>query len=216
MARGRWPQGAANAAAEARAHRRPAAAYCFTLACRPRRRSNPANDSPNPPTRMDAPMTATITGERKSRLLGSAGSGMFLSATTLRDHPVRQGQRARCWSRNLAAGSTITPQTIRKDLNDLMRQRAADPHPWRRALSVAASRTCNMRHAAQDRRRRRRRRSAVAAAELIPDNASLFINIGTTTEAVGQALLDHRELMVITNNINVANRLRLYPTVSKW
>ena len=28
-----------------------------------------------------------------------------------------------------------------------------------------------------------------AAADLIPDNASLFINIGTTTEAVGEALL---------------------------
>ena len=52
-----------------------------------------------------------------------------------------------------------------------------------------------------------------AAAELIPDNASLFINIGTTTEAVGEALLDHKELMVITNNINVANRLRVFPSI---
>ena len=52
-----------------------------------------------------------------------------------------------------------------------------------------------------------------AAAALIPDNASLFINIGTTTEAVGEALLDHKELMVITNNINVANRLRIFPSI---
>jgi hypothetical protein len=50
-----------------------------------------------------------------------------------------------------------------------------------------------------------------AAAALIPDNASLFINIGTTTEAVSKALLDHKGLMVITNNINVANRMRVYP-----
>ncbi|MCD7059082.1 DeoR/GlpR family DNA-binding transcription regulator [Pelagibacterium xiamenense] len=48
-----------------------------------------------------------------------------------------------------------------------------------------------------------------AVAALIPDNASLFINIGTTTEAVGQALAGHKGLMVITNNINVANRLRV-------
>ena len=48
---------------------------------------------------------------------------------------------------------------------------------------------------------------------LIPDNASLFINIGTTTEAVGKALLDHSGLMVITNNINVANRMRIYPSI---
>ncbi|MBS1164682.1 MAG: glpR 4 [Proteobacteria bacterium] len=44
-----------------------------------------------------------------------------------------------------------------------------------------------------------------AAASLIPNDASLFINIGTTTEAVAQALLQHSGLMVITNNINVAN-----------
>ncbi len=50
-----------------------------------------------------------------------------------------------------------------------------------------------------------------AAAMLIPDNASLFVNIGTTTKAVGQALLDHGRLMIITNNINVANKLRIYP-----
>ena len=52
-----------------------------------------------------------------------------------------------------------------------------------------------------------------AAAALIPNNASLFINIGTTTEAVGRALLDHVGLMVITNNINVANMMRVYPTL---
>ncbi|TIP77246.1 MAG: DeoR family transcriptional regulator, partial [Mesorhizobium sp.] len=52
-----------------------------------------------------------------------------------------------------------------------------------------------------------------AAARLIPDNASLFINIGTTTEAVSKALLDHAGLMVITNNINVANRMRIYPSI---
>lgn len=58
-------------------------------------------------------------------------------------------------------------------------------------------------------------RSAIgrAAAKIIPDNASLFVNIGTTTEAVSNALLDHKGLMVITNNINVANRMRVYPSI---
>src|SRR5690606_3476749 len=42
-------------------------------------------------------------------------------------------------------------------------------------------------------------------------DASVFVNIGTTTEAVSQGLVDHESLMVITNNINVANRLRVYP-----
>ena len=52
-----------------------------------------------------------------------------------------------------------------------------------------------------------KQRIAKRTAQLIPDNASLFLNIGTTTEAVAHALLAHRDLMVVTNNLNVANIL---------
>ena len=52
-----------------------------------------------------------------------------------------------------------------------------------------------------------------AAAMLIPDNASLFINIGTTTEAVARGLLQHAGLMVITNNLNVAGLMRPYSQI---
>jgi DeoR family glycerol-3-phosphate regulon repressor len=41
----------------------------------------------------------------------------------------------------------------------------------------------------------------------IPNDCSLFINIGTTTEAVARALAGHRRLLVITNNLNVATTL---------
>jgi DeoR family glycerol-3-phosphate regulon repressor len=41
-------------------------------------------------------------------------------------------------------------------------------------------------------------------AKHIPDHSSLFINIGTTTEAVARALLQHQGLRFITNNLNVA------------
>lgn len=54
-------------------------------------------------------------------------------------------------------------------------------------------------------------RIAARAALLIPDNASLFLNIGTTTEAVARALGRHRNLMVVTNNMNVANILATHP-----
>jgi DeoR family glycerol-3-phosphate regulon repressor len=43
-----------------------------------------------------------------------------------------------------------------------------------------------------------------AIAEAIPNGCSLILNIGTTTEAVAQALLQHKGLRVITNNLNVA------------
>lgn len=46
-----------------------------------------------------------------------------------------------------------------------------------------------------------------AVANIIPNNASPFINIGTTTEAVAQALAHHKRLTIITNNINVASIL---------
>lgn len=45
-------------------------------------------------------------------------------------------------------------------------------------------------------------------AQLVPNKASLFINIGTTTEAVARALEGHEGLLVVTNNINVADSLR--------
>ena len=44
-------------------------------------------------------------------------------------------------------------------------------------------------------------------AARIPDQASLFINIGTTTEAIAQALLNHRDLKIITNDLHVASIL---------
>lgn len=47
-------------------------------------------------------------------------------------------------------------------------------------------------------------RIARAVAERVPNNCSLILNIGTTTEAVARELMHHRGLRVITNNLNVA------------
>ncbi|GAB5374431.1 MAG: DeoR/GlpR family DNA-binding transcription regulator [Acuticoccus sp.] len=110
---------------------------------------------------------------------------------------------------DLAAHFEVTPQTIRKDLNDLAaRRRIVRVHGG----AVRPSGTANLEY---DNRKLiasgEKAEIAAAVARLIPDGASLFINIGTTTEAVSEALLDHRSLMVITNNINVANRMRLHP-----
>ena len=49
-----------------------------------------------------------------------------------------------------------------------------------------------------------KRRIALAVARAVPNDCSLLINIGTTTEAIAKALLQHKGLRVITNNINVA------------
>ena len=47
-------------------------------------------------------------------------------------------------------------------------------------------------------------RIAKAVAQRVPNNCSLILNIGTTTEAIAKALLKHQGLRVITNNLNVA------------
>ena len=50
-------------------------------------------------------------------------------------------------------------------------------------------------------------------AEILPNNSSLLINIGTTTEQVAQALYNHQGLLVISNNINAVNIMRHFSGV---
>ena len=102
----------------------------------------------------------------------------------------------------------VTPQSIRKDLNQLCDDRLLTrTHGGARLASSVENMSYEARRMlASDQKQAIGR----AVADLIPDNASLFVNIGTTTEAVAQALLNHRRLMVITNNINVATLLRPY------
>jgi DeoR family glycerol-3-phosphate regulon repressor len=120
-------------------------------------------------------------------------------------------EQGRVLVEDLAGHFDVTPQTIRKDLNELCDQRLLSRI---HGGALFPSGIENMEYEAR-RKIAADEKQAIgqAAARLIPDNASLFINIGTTTEAVSSALLDHDGLMVITNNINVANRMRVYPSL---
>ncbi len=105
----------------------------------------------------------------------------------------------------LARHFEVTPQTIRRDLNDLC-ERAVLQRVHGGA--VFPSSVTNYTYAARqslaaDGKERIGRR----AAQLVPDNASLVVNIGTTTEAFARALSRHEGLMVVTNSINVASIL---------
>lgn len=105
----------------------------------------------------------------------------------------------------LAASFEVTPQTIRRDLSALcQRGLLARVHGG----AVPANSISNFgyeerRHLAAE----GKRRIGIAAAALIPENCSVFINLGTTTEQVARALYDHRDIVVVTNNINVINIL---------
>lgn len=112
---------------------------------------------------------------------------------------------------DLAQKFSVTPQTIRRDLNELCDAKLlARTHGG----AMLTSGVENMAYAS---------RQIIAAAEKktigqraageIPNNCSLFINIGTTTEEVARALIHHEGLLVITNNIHVATILMPCPRI---
>jgi DeoR family transcriptional regulator, glycerol-3-phosphate regulon repressor len=111
----------------------------------------------------------------------------------------------------LVARFEVTPQTIRKDLNDLCDQRMLTRTHGGALLSSGVENVAyeSRRQMAADEKQRIGRR----AAELIPNDCSLFINIGTTTEEVARALVDHSGLLAITNNIHVASILLPCPKI---
>lgn len=99
----------------------------------------------------------------------------------------------------------VSPQTIRRDLNDLAEQNKIQRHHGGAALPSSSVNT-----AYHDRKvmwSAEKARIAARVASQIPDGATLFIDIGTTPEAVAHALLGHKNLRVVTNNLNVATLL---------
>ncbi|MDO6460492.1 DeoR/GlpR family DNA-binding transcription regulator [Granulosicoccaceae sp. 1_MG-2023] len=106
----------------------------------------------------------------------------------------------------LAESFDVTPQTIRRDLKQLCEMRFLQRVHGGAKLPDGVA---NMGYEARRRLMVNEKNSiAAATAGLIPDDSSLFINIGTTTEAVARALARHRGLLVITNNLNVINAFR--------
>jgi DeoR family transcriptional regulator, glycerol-3-phosphate regulon repressor len=105
----------------------------------------------------------------------------------------------------LAQHFGVTLQTIRRDLADLAEEgRLERVHGG----AVLPSGTSNIGY--EERRllnQCAKAAMAKACAARIPNNISLFLNIGTSTEAVARELLGHKNLMVVTNNMNVAHIL---------
>lgn len=119
-------------------------------------------------------------------------------------------QRGRVDVDGLSGYFDVTPQTIRKDLNDL-----CDKSLLQR-IHGGAVYPSGVTNFAYDARRTvaadAKQSIGITAARLIPDNSSIILNIGTTTEQVALALRRHQGIMAITNNINVANILRDAPS----
>lgn len=105
----------------------------------------------------------------------------------------------------LAERFGVTLQTIRRDLTELSEAGFLD-----RVHGGAVARTGVSNIGYEERRRMNdAAKSAIgrACARALPDNCSMILNLGTTTEAVARELLGHHQITVVTNNMNVANSL---------
>ncbi len=111
----------------------------------------------------------------------------------------------------LSAFFNVSPQTIRKDINELCtKQLLQRVHGG----AIVGSSIENVGYEARKLLAPEGKRAiGKRAAELIPNNCSLFINIGTTTEQVARELIHHRGLMAITNNIKAIDILRSSPGI---
>lgn len=106
---------------------------------------------------------------------------------------------------DLSAQLQVTPQTIRRDLNQLY-----DMELVQRVHggAIIKDTVANLGYGARKiLMADEKLEIAKLAASILPDNSSLFINIGTTTEKVAEFLVNRNGMLVITNNINVASTL---------
>jgi len=110
----------------------------------------------------------------------------------------------------LAAFLGVTLQTVRRDVQRL--SEAGVLTRFHGGVRVPNSTTENLAHQQREALNADgKTRIAQAVAAQVPHNCSLILNIGTTTEAIARALMQHRGLRIITNNLNVAATLSSNP-----
>lgn len=103
----------------------------------------------------------------------------------------------------LAQKLGVTPQTMRRDINTLSQQNTLRRYHGGAAMGDEAGNPDFL--SKKNTMKAEKMRIAETLAEHIPDGATLFLSIGTTIEAVTDALVKQRKnLCIITNNIHVA------------
>jgi DeoR family glycerol-3-phosphate regulon repressor len=116
----------------------------------------------------------------------------------------------RVFVEDLAQRFDVALQTIRRDLTEMSNAGLLD-----RVHGGAVPRTGVSNFGYEERRGMNQAAKAAigrACAAMIPNNCSIIMNLGTTTEAVARELLNHRNITVVTNNMNVANILLANPS----
>lgn len=111
----------------------------------------------------------------------------------------------------LARQFDVTVHTIRRDLGDL-----ADTGQIERVHggAILSGGPTNIDYVQRQQMNAAGKQAiAKACAAAIPSKSTIFINIGTTTEAVARELMHHQDLMVVTNSLNTANILSANPNI---
>lgn len=106
----------------------------------------------------------------------------------------------------------VTPATIRNDL-DFLEQEGYLLRVQGGAVPVRGSSAVPPAQAFSDPRGPEKRAIALEAAQMVKDGETLFINSGTTTEYVAEALSARSNLNVVTNSLAVARTLGVVPTI---
>lgn len=105
----------------------------------------------------------------------------------------------------------VTTQTVRRDLNELCNKgHLARIHGG----AILATSVFNIGYS-ERRQIASEEKQAIgrSVAEMIPDGCSMFLNIGTTIEQVAAALTNKRDLVIVTNNINIIRILGTTPDI---
>ncbi|MEG6549271.1 DeoR family transcriptional regulator [Desulfocurvibacter africanus] len=104
---------------------------------------------------------------------------------------------------DLSRHFVVTPQTMRKDINMLAEAGKIQRFHGGAGVPLGSE------NILYDQRKamfmEEKQRIGKLCAQHIPEGASLLINIGTTTEEVAKALLEHKKLRIVTNSLNVAS-----------
>jgi len=105
----------------------------------------------------------------------------------------------------LAQKLDVTTQTVRRDVKAMVDAKLLARYHGGVGLLSSTENIAYPQRQVMNADAKQRIGKAVAAR--VPDGCSLILNLGTTTEEVARGLLQHRNLHVVTNNLNVASML---------
>ncbi len=149
---------------------------------------------------LDEPRTLALVDEEQDK---TPGDGKQASVRQRQHQMLTMIREAGFVSiQDLATHFKVTPQTVRRDINSLSEEGLVQRHHGGAGVGLSTENvdyvSRKVLHKAE------KMRIAAEVAKNIPPRSSLFINIGTTTEEVARALVNHDRLRVITNNLHVA------------